>query len=73
MTETAFYSPNEVAARWGVSYQTVLKLIHRGELHAFRAGKALLVSGDALHDYETKPYVHTPRPRQTRSAKLKIT
>lgn len=73
MTETAFYSPREVAARWGVSYQTVLKVIRRGELHAFRAGKTLLVSSDALRDYETRPYVPNPRQRQTRTTKLKIT
>lgn len=72
MNETTFYSPQEVAARWGISYQTVLKLIRRGELHAFRAGKILLVSSDALHDYETRPYQPKPGPRRTRTAKLKI-
>lgn len=72
MTETAFYSPQEVAARWGISYQTVLKVIHRGELHAFRVGKSLLVPSDALHDYETKPCIPHPRQKRTRTTELKI-
>lgn len=72
MSETTFYSPRDIATRWGVSYQTVLKVIRRGELHAFRAGKVLLVSSDALRDYETRPYQPGTKPRRNRATQLKI-
>lgn len=72
MSETTFYSPRDIATRWGVSYQTVLKVIRRGELHAFRAGKVLLVPSDALRDYETRPYQPSTKPRRNRTAQLKI-
>lgn len=53
-----YYSPLDVAVRWGVSYRNVLSLLRRGELHGFRVGKEWRVSESALTKYENQP----PKP-----------
>ena len=44
--------PEEIAARWRVSEDTVYRAIHSGKLKAFRVGKALRVKQDEVERYE---------------------
>lgn len=42
------YTAEEAAARMGVPYRTVVRLIHRGELDAIKAGRFWLVPTEAV-------------------------
>lgn len=64
-----YYTINDVAKLWGVSYRTVLGMIHQGKLQAFKAGKEWRISAVALIEYESKPV--TPA-RSHRASNLKI-
>ena len=44
----------EIAARWGVTYPTVSKLVQEGALPVQKLGRTNLVTGDDLLAYEKK-------------------
>lgn len=54
------YTPQQIATRWGVGYQTVLSMIREGKLHGFRAGREWRVPVEALREYETR----APEPKK---------
>lgn len=54
MPEKKSYNIDEVAEIHGVSRKTVEREIKRGELEAFRFGRALRIKAEALIDYEHK-------------------
>lgn len=55
-------SPADVAARWGVSSETVRSLLKSGELCGFRLGPRLMrISTEALHDYEQRKTIMPER------------
>ncbi len=45
------YSPNEAAALLGVSTQTVYKMLKEKKLPFVNAGKCILISKEALHNW----------------------
>lgn len=48
-------TPEQVAAYWGCSANHVRRLIHRGELRAFRLGDRLFrIPRDAIGEYEQR-------------------
>src|SRR5690606_5453589 len=48
----AVYTPATLAERWACSERQVRLMIERGELPAFRLGKLLRISGEAVERYE---------------------
>lgn len=36
-------SPNEIAQEWGLNYKTILRLIKRGAVRAYRIGRGLRI------------------------------
>ena len=45
-------SIQEVADRWGVGYQTVQTLVHKGKLKAFKPGREYRITQDAVAAFE---------------------
>lgn len=48
---TKFYSLEEIAEMWGVTYQSIYKLVRSGELEALRIGKVYRVTEPDLAAY----------------------
>jgi excisionase family DNA binding protein len=48
----AVLTPDEVATRWRIKYATVLAMISRGDLPAFKAGKQYRIPLDVVEDME---------------------
>ena len=46
------YTPEMLAARWGISQQTVYNEISRGNLRCFRAGRNIRIPASAVEEYE---------------------
>ncbi|MBF9050670.1 helix-turn-helix domain-containing protein [Roseobacter sp. HKCCD9010] len=46
------YSPDDLAARWDCSAETVRQMHHRGELHAFRVGRMLRIPAEEVERVE---------------------
>ncbi|RJL18226.1 helix-turn-helix domain-containing protein [Paracoccus siganidrum] len=46
------WTPDELAARWGCSGETVRSMIRTGQLPAFRVGRMLRVTHKTVEDYE---------------------
>jgi excisionase family DNA binding protein len=47
-----YYTPDELAAKWGVTAQTVLNYIKRGELVCYRQGKFYRIPKDVAEEWE---------------------
>ena len=62
--DTTIYTPRQIADRWYICYQTVLRMIHEGELRAFRVGHEWRVTAEALNEYETRPHTQQPQKKQ---------
>lgn len=54
MNDEHLYSPKEIAEMWGISRETVLRLIRRGELQAIRIGNVLRVADSELEAYKKR-------------------
>ena len=48
------FRPSDLAARWGVSENTVRAEIERGALRAFRIGKLYRIKAGAVEEYECR-------------------
>jgi excisionase family DNA binding protein len=57
MTRERPYTPDELAARWGCSAETVRQQIKRGELRGFRVGRMLRIPADAVEELECRNIV----------------
>ena len=52
MTPARPYTPDELAARWECSAETVRGLVKRGQLRGFRVGRMIRIPRDAVEEYE---------------------
>lgn len=57
-----FYAIPEVAERLKITEELVRELIRRGELHAFRIGKAYRITDDDIDDYLRSCSTQAERP-----------
>ncbi|GGA13779.1 MULTISPECIES: helix-turn-helix domain-containing protein [Salipiger] len=46
------YTPDDLAARWGCSGETVRNMIREGELPAFRVGRMYRIRPEIVEEYE---------------------
>lgn len=56
MSDVAFLTIAEVAAKMRVSKMTVYRLVHGGELPAVRVGRSFRVTEDDVNDYLRKSF-----------------
>jgi excisionase family DNA binding protein len=54
VNDERLYSPKEVAQMWGISRETVLRLIRCEELQAIRIGNVLRVADSELEAYKKR-------------------
>lgn len=59
-----FYAIPEVAERLKIKEELVRELIRRGELHAYRIGKAYRVTDDDIDDYLRACSTRAERPQE---------
>lgn len=52
--ERTFYTPREVAASIGLSYETVLGLVKSGEIRSIRPGHQYLIPATALAELQER-------------------
>lgn len=52
MGEKATYRMDELAARWGVSVDSVSRMVKNGQLAAFRIGRTVRIAASAVEQYE---------------------
>jgi excisionase family DNA binding protein len=57
--KTKFLTPEELAGRWKLHYNTVLSWIQSGEIVAYKFGRQYRVTLDVVEDYES---THTFQP-----------
>lgn len=68
--DTAIYTPRQLADRWLVSYRTILRMIHGGQLPAFRVGTEWRITAEALREHESSQ--HTPQtPKKQKLTRIK--
>jgi excisionase family DNA binding protein len=60
-------SPLELATHWGCGVKRVRAMVHRGQIRAFRLGRAVRIPPDAVAEAEGRLAVPTARPRRMRN------
>lgn len=62
--EQTFYAIPEVAEKLKIKEELVRELIRRGELHAYRIGKAYRITDDDIDDYLRSCSTRAERPEE---------
>lgn len=62
---TPALTPVEVAARLRLSVEAVRRMIRRGDIPAYRAGRGLRVLESTVREYECRNAVHAVKPVDT--------